>query len=172
MLHTDQVADYDKDGFGTVENVFSPPEVAALLRDIEGGAHIAANTHERADTSRKTAKLAIWPDIGPDMWGAATTSPRLISAFVALDPATRENGCLQVLRGSQKMGRLTQSKVAGQTEVEMDRLRQLEPLFERVHCEMSPGSVLFFDCNLLRRPRQPASDPGRRRRPAAVSDWP
>ncbi len=25
----------------------------------------------------------------------------------------------------------------------------VEPLFERVYCEMTPGSVLFFHCNLL-----------------------
>ena len=34
----------------------------------------------------------IWPDMG--------------SAFIAVDPNTRENGCLQVLKGSHKMGRI------------------------------------------------------------------
>ena len=32
--------------------------------------------------------------------------PDLVSVFIAVDPATRENGCLQVLRGSQPV-RLT-----------------------------------------------------------------
>ena len=30
-----------------------------------------------------------------------------------------------------------------------ERIRQVEPLFERVYCEMEPGAVLFFHCNLL-----------------------
>jgi ectoine hydroxylase-related dioxygenase (phytanoyl-CoA dioxygenase family) len=75
--------------------------------------------------------------------------PRMMSAFVALDPATSENGCLQVLRGSHKLGRLDHGLVGAQKGVAPERLRALEPLFEHVTCEMSPGSVLFFDCNLL-----------------------
>ncbi len=30
--------------------------------------------------------------------------PLLTSAFIAIDPATRENGCLQVIRGSHELG--------------------------------------------------------------------
>jgi ectoine hydroxylase-related dioxygenase (phytanoyl-CoA dioxygenase family) len=75
--------------------------------------------------------------------------PRLISASTALDPATRENGCLEVLRGSHRLGRVTHGPFGGQTGIDPDRIKALEPLFERVHCEMKPGSVLFFHSNLL-----------------------
>ncbi len=33
-------------------------------------------------------------------------TPNLVSAFIAVDPATRENGCLQVIRGSHHCGRI------------------------------------------------------------------
>ena len=36
--------------------------------------------------------------------------PRMMSAFVALDPAALENGCLRILKGSHKMGRLTHGR--------------------------------------------------------------
>ena len=75
--------------------------------------------------------------------------PRMLSAFVAMDPATRENGCLQVLRGSHKLGRLSHGKVGTQTGADPTRIHDIEPLFERIYCEMTPGSVLFFHCNLL-----------------------
>ena len=75
--------------------------------------------------------------------------PRMLSAFVALDEATRENGCLQVLRGSHRLGRLNHDKIADQTGIDPQRIQKLEPLFERVYVEMKPGSVLFFHCNLL-----------------------
>jgi ectoine hydroxylase-related dioxygenase (phytanoyl-CoA dioxygenase family) len=75
--------------------------------------------------------------------------PRLISASTALDPATRENGCLEVLRGSHRLGRVTHGTFGTQTGIDPVRIRALEPLFERVHCEMKPGSVLFFHSNLL-----------------------
>jgi len=32
--------------------------------------------------------------------------PLLCGAFIAVDEATRENGCLQVVRGSQQLGRI------------------------------------------------------------------
>lgn len=75
--------------------------------------------------------------------------PRLMSAFVALDAATRENGCLQVLRGSHHLGRLSHGQVGEQTGAEEDRLALVETLFERVYCEMAPGDALFFHSNLL-----------------------
>ena len=75
--------------------------------------------------------------------------PRMLSAFVALDRATKENGCLSVLKGSHKVGRLNHVPVGTQFGVERDRIALVEPLFERVYCEMEPGSVLFFDSNLL-----------------------
>lgn len=75
--------------------------------------------------------------------------PQMLSAFVALDPATRENGCLSVLRGSHKLGRLNHVKIRTQFGIEKDRIDLAKPYFDLVYCEMEPGSVLFFDCNLI-----------------------
>ncbi|MDB5079680.1 MAG: hypothetical protein JWP00_1604 [Chloroflexi bacterium] len=75
--------------------------------------------------------------------------PRMMSAFVALDPCREENGCLRVLRGSHKLGRLTHGAVGDQTGADLERLNQIAPYFEEVKCEMEPGTVLFFDSNLL-----------------------
>ena len=86
----------------------------------------------------------------------------MISAFVALDAATRENGCLQVLRGSHHLGRLEHGRVGTQTGARPERIAAVEPLFERLYCEMSPGSVLFFHCNLLHASAPNESDHHRR----------
>lgn len=75
--------------------------------------------------------------------------PRMISAFIALDECTRENGCLRVLRGSHRLGRLDHVRVGTQTGADPARIAEIEPLFDCINCVMSPGSVLFFDCNLL-----------------------
>ena len=88
--------------------------------------------------------------------------PHLMSAFVALDPATRENGCLQVLRGSHLLGRLSHGKVGEQTGVDEERMALVEAQFERVYCEMAPGDVLFFHCNLLHASSPNESDRHRR----------
>jgi ectoine hydroxylase-related dioxygenase (phytanoyl-CoA dioxygenase family) len=73
----------------------------------------------------------------------------MLSAFVSPDHATRENGCLSVLGGSHRIGRLNHVKTGSQVGVEPERMALIEPLFERVYCEMEPGSALFFDANLL-----------------------
>jgi hypothetical protein len=82
-------------------------------------------------------------------------APRLASCMIALDRATRENGCLQVVRGSHLLGRMDHGKVGDQTGVaEVERLNAALERLELVHCELSPGSAIFFHCNLLHRSDQ------------------
>ena len=198
ILTEERVADYHRDGYVLLPELFTQAEVRAMLNEVEGGGRVAATTRGSEDTTGKKAKLAIWHELGDDIWAAASTCPRivntirvllgeetaffhgkvmlkeahqggawewhqdygywynqgfvfprLISAFVALDPATRENGCLQVLRGSHKLGRLDHGRVGAQTGADAARIGQIEALFERVYCEMTPGSALFFHSNLL-----------------------
>jgi len=89
-------------------------------------------------------------------------SPRMLSAFVSLDQATRENGCLSVLRGSHRIGRQNHVRIGSQFGVEPERMALIEPHFERVYCEMDPGSALFFDANLLHTSGPNESDHHRR----------
>ena len=45
--------------------------------------------------------------------------PRMASVFIALDPSTRENGCLQVLKGSHALGRIEHGVRAGQVGADL-----------------------------------------------------
>ncbi len=84
-------------------------------------------------------------------WYSSFLFPDMGSCMIAVDRAHRENGCLQVLAGSHRMGRLTHGKVGDQTGIDPERVAVVEEQFERVYCEMSPGTVLFFHSNLLHR---------------------
>ena len=75
--------------------------------------------------------------------------PRMMSVFVALDEATEKNGCLQILKASHELGRLEHQTIGQQTGIDSARIEQVEPLFEKIHCTMKPGTALFFHCNLL-----------------------
>jgi len=75
--------------------------------------------------------------------------PYMASCMVAVDRATLDNGCMQVIRGSHHMGRVEHGSVAGQTGADMERVNQALERLERVYCPLSPGSALFFHCNTL-----------------------
>jgi len=75
--------------------------------------------------------------------------PDMASCYIAVDRATRENGCLQALKGSHLMGRIEHGVVAGQTGADLERVKAAMERLELVYCEMEPGDALFFHCNLL-----------------------
>lgn len=75
--------------------------------------------------------------------------PDLCSVMIAVDPATRENGCLQVLKGSHKMGRVNHVLTGDQAGADMERVREAEKRLEKIYVEMKPGDALFFHANLL-----------------------
>ena len=81
--------------------------------------------------------------------------PDMASVMVALDPSTRENGCLQVLRGSHRVGRVDHGVLPGeQVGADPRRVEELKKRLELVYCEMAPGDGLFFHANVMHRPDQ------------------
>ena len=85
--------------------------------------------------------------------------PDMGSMMLALDASNRENGGLQVLSGSHRMGLMRHVfSPGGQYCVDPDRLSEVAKVLDHVHCELSPGDALFFHCNTLNRSDQNRSD--------------
>jgi ectoine hydroxylase len=84
--------------------------------------------------------------------------PLLTSVFIAVDPATRENGCLQVLKGSHLAGRIDHVLTGDQAGADPERVNELMRRLELVYVEMEPGDALFFHANLLHRSDANRSD--------------
>ncbi|MBI1903270.1 MAG: phytanoyl-CoA dioxygenase family protein [Planctomycetia bacterium] len=80
--------------------------------------------------------------------------PLLASCWIAIDPSTKENGCLQVLRGSHAIGRIDHGKTGDQTGADLERVEAALNRFERMYVEAQPGDAFFFHCNLLHRSDQ------------------
>ena len=76
--------------------------------------------------------------------------PDMASCFIMLDRATKENGCLKILKGSHKVGRIDHS-VSNTPEqtADIERIGELEKRHENVYIEADPGDALFFHANLL-----------------------
>ena len=75
--------------------------------------------------------------------------PDMGSCMVAVDQATTENGCLQVLKGSHKLGRVDHVRIGEQVGADPERVRAARQRFELVAVELEPGDGLFFHGNLL-----------------------
>ena len=82
-------------------------------------------------------------------------APDLASCMIAVDRATKANGCLQVLRGSHHLGRIDHGKIGDQTGADLERVDAALKRLELV--ELEPGSAIFFHCNLLHRSDQNTS---------------
>lgn len=89
--------------------------------------------------------------------------PDMGSCFIMLDRATKENGCLKVLKGSHKVGRIGHgvSDTPEQT-ADMERIAELEKRHESVYITAEPGDVLFFHANLLHSSDENKSSDSRR----------
>merc|ERR1712004_308971 len=75
------------------------------------------------------------------------------SVFIALDPSVKANGCLQVLAGSHKMGRVDTQLIgegeATQRGANLERVEMARKRYPDVFVELQPGDAVFFHSNLL-----------------------
>ena len=76
--------------------------------------------------------------------------PDMASVFIAVDRATKANGCLKVIAGSHKLGRLDHvERGYGDSGVDPERLAQVLKVMPEVDLELESGDIALFHCNTL-----------------------
>lgn len=83
---------------------------------------------------------------------------QLTSVMIALTEANKQNGCLQVIRGSHKMGRVNHGFAGEQVGADMTMVNHALKTMEHVYVELEPGDALFFHSNILHRSEGNTSD--------------
>ncbi len=210
ILTLEQIQTYDRDGYVLVPDFFSPQETAILL-DHVNDPRVTGQQWAAKDTEGRESKLSLWSEAGNDVFGAVSTSPRvvggaqmllrepvyhwhskvmmkeprvggawewhqdygywyndgclyprLISCMIALDPATKENGCLKVIPGSHLLGRFDHGRVGGQTGADQERVQAAIERLGVLYCDAPAGSALFFHGNTFHSSEANLSDKPRR----------
>jgi ectoine hydroxylase len=200
MLNTQQLRQYNDDGYLLIESLFDSEEIELLHRSAKADKQLDDHAYGRDDGEGGTVRLSLWNHPGDGIYGAFARSnrlvsaaeallgdepyhyhskmimkearvggawawhqdygywysngvltPNLVSSFIAVDRATRENGCLQVIRGSHHCGRVHHVLTGDQAGADAERVAEILKRYELVHVEMNPGDVLFFHSNLLHR---------------------
>jgi ectoine hydroxylase-related dioxygenase (phytanoyl-CoA dioxygenase family) len=76
---------------------------------------------------------------------------QLISVMIALTHANKPNGCLQVIKGSHKLGRVNHGFAGEQVGADMTMVNNALQTMPLIYCELEPGDALIFHSNLLHR---------------------
>ena len=124
--------------------------VRRLTSAVGGGAqpyHI--HTKVILKEPRTGGAFSVHQDFG--YWYACgTLDPNaMMSVIVAVDAADVGNGCLHVLAGSHRLGRLEHGHAGEQAGADPASVEQARARFPTVACELEPGDVLFTHSNLV-----------------------
>lgn len=204
---SEQLAQYERDGYVIERSLFNPQEMRILLDFAKHDPQLEQAAYERKDAAGAATRLALWNEAGDDLYGQISRMPRIVermeqilggevyhyhhkmmlkeprvggawewhqdygywyhngclypllaSCLIAVDRATRENGCLQVLTGSHWLGRIDHGKTGDQTGADLERVEAAQARLPLVYVECEPGDAIFFHCNLLHRSDQNRSE--------------
>lgn len=215
-LTTDQVRQYNQDGYLIINGFLNPAEVKKLYQVAIDDSAVSKNAINVNDSTGKRSKLSLWYKPGDDIYGLLTRSQQLVdsvnellespastrsvatvchfhsklmqkeprvggawewhqdygywyknefllpdqmmSVMVAITDANRENGCLQVIKGSHKMGRVEHGFAGEQVGASQRYVDLALKTMELVYVELKAGDVLFFHSNILHRSEANLSD--------------
>lgn len=76
---------------------------------------------------------------------------QMMSVMIAITDANKENGCLQVIKGSHKMGRIEHGFAGEQVGASQHYVDLALKTMELVYVEIKAGDALFFHSNILHR---------------------
>ena len=86
---------------------------------------------------------------------------QMMSVMIAITDANKANGCLQVIKGSHKMGRIEHGFAGEQVGASQHYVDLALKTMELAHVVIKAGDALFFHSNILHRSEANTSDTAR-----------
>jgi phytanoyl-CoA hydroxylase len=86
---------------------------------------------------------------------------QMMSVMIAITDANKSNGCLQVIKGSHKMGRIEHGFAGEQVGASQHYVDLALKTMELAYVEIKAGDALFFHSNILHRSEANPSDTAR-----------
>lgn len=86
---------------------------------------------------------------------------QMMSVMIAITDANKANGCLQVIKGSHKMGRIEHGFAGEQVGASQHYVDLALKTMELAYVEIQAGDALFFHSNILHRSEANTSDTAR-----------
>lgn len=128
--------------------VASPAPVAA---EAATAAAAAAATDDASSVKARegTSGRFAWHQDYGYWYNNGCLFPNMATVMIAVDRCHKGNGCLQVLTGSHKAGRINHGLVGEQTGADLVRVRELAKACPHEFVELEPGDACFFHCNTL-----------------------
>ncbi|KAG7157544.1 ectoine dioxygenase-like [Homarus americanus] len=124
-------------------------KIAGTMEELMGGDEVYHFSSKVLMKGPKTGGSFTWHQDYGYFYNWGYLYPDSGSVFIAVDDCTEENGCLQVLRGSHRMGRIDHKVQGKQLEVDPERVEAAKARLDQISMEMKAGDVLYFPSTLI-----------------------
>ena len=90
-----------------------------------------------------------WHQDYPYWYHEGCLYPEMLTLMVAVDRCFELNGCVKLVRGTHRLGRVDHGQVGETVAIDPERLEQILKRHETVSIELEPGDACYFDGNTL-----------------------
>jgi ectoine hydroxylase len=90
-----------------------------------------------------------WHQDYPYWYDEGCLSPDMLTCMIAVDRTTRANGCVNLIAGSHKYGRIDHVRIGASSGCDPQRLELIKRNSPPLPVEMESGDACFFHCNTL-----------------------
>nr|XP_045597096.1 L-proline trans-4-hydroxylase-like isoform X2 [Procambarus clarkii] len=153
-----RVSLWNHPGDDTTGRLARMTRVAGTMEQLMGGDEVYHYHSKLMMKDAHTGGRHVWHQDYGYWYNNGCLYPDMGSVFIPVDDCTRENSCLQVLKGSHHLGRVDHIKVGEQLGADLERVEQAQKQLDHIYVEMKAGDILFFHCNLFHTSDQNSSD--------------